>query len=192
MEPLLVDVPEPIRTPRLVLRSPLAGDGSAVNAAIQETIESLQRWMPWSRPAPTVEQTELWCRKVQAEFLARTNLALAMFRREPDGTPGEFVGNTGFHAIDWAVPRFEIGYWARRRFEGQGYVTEAVRALAAFAFDTLHAERVEIRMDDRNERSWRVAERAGFRLEGVLRRDSRDPDGGVRDTRVYARVRGDP
>ena len=34
-----------------------------------------------------------------------------------------------------------------------------------------------------------MAERCGFTLEGVLRRDSRAPDGSVRDTRVYARVR---
>jgi ribosomal-protein-serine acetyltransferase len=49
---------------------------------------------------------------------------------------------------------------------------------------------VEIRMDAGNERSWRVAERAGFRLEGVLRGDSLTPAGELRDTRVYARVRG--
>ena len=191
MEPLLIDVPESVQTPRLVLRCPRAGDGATINPAIHETLDALQAWMPWSRPAPTVEQTETWCRKSAAEFIARTNLAMVMFRRDADGSAGEFVGNTGFHNIDWAVPRLEIGYWVRRRFEGQGYVTEAVRALAAFAVDTLNAERVEVRADVRNERSWRVAERAGFRLEGVLRRDSRDPDGGVRDTRVYARVRGD-
>jgi RimJ/RimL family protein N-acetyltransferase len=55
----------------------------------------------------------------------------------------------------------------------------------------LKAERVEIRMDDHNVRSWRVAERAGFTLEGVLRRDALAPDGRVRNTRVYAQVRGD-
>ena len=88
-------------------------------------------------------------------------------------------------AVDWNVPRFEIGYWVRRRFEGQGYVTEAADAIARFAFGALGARRVEIRMDDRNERSWRVAERLGFRLEGVLRNESRE-GGGLRDTRIYA------
>jgi RimJ/RimL family protein N-acetyltransferase len=93
------------------------------------------------------------------------------------------------HRIDWAVPKFEIGYWVRTPLAGQGYVSEMVHALRAMAFETLNAERVEIRCDNANERSWRVAERCGFTLEGVLRRDSRAPDGSVRDTRVYARVR---
>lgn len=46
-------------------------------------------------------------------------------------------------------------------------------------------------MDDRNERSWRVAERCGFQLEGTLRNSARTVDGQLRDTRVYAKVRGD-
>ena len=49
---------------------------------------------------------------------------------------------------------------------------------------------VEIRTDDANSASWKVAERAGFTLEALLRGDSLTPLGEVRSTRVYARVRG--
>jgi RimJ/RimL family protein N-acetyltransferase len=45
-------------------------------------------------------------------------------------------------------------------------------------------------MDSRNVRSGRVAERAGFTFEGVLRQDTLDPSGQARDTRVYSRVLG--
>jgi ribosomal-protein-serine acetyltransferase len=65
-------------------------------------------------------------------------------------------------------------------------MTEAVVAATAFAFEQLSARRVEIRIDDRNERSCRVAERAGLLLEGVMRCDALDPEGKPRDTRVYA------
>ena len=57
-------------------------------------------------------------------------------------------------------------------------------------FDRLGARRVEIRTDDGNSSSWKVAERAGFTLEALLRGDSLTPAGEVRSTRVYARVRG--
>ena len=63
-------------------------------------------------------------------------------------------------------------------------------ALARMAFDALAARRVEIRTDDANVRSQRVAERAGFTLEAVLRFDWVSPADEPRSTRVYARVRG--
>ena len=94
------------------------------------------------------------------------------------------------HRIDWTLRKFEIGYWRRTGCEGRGFVTEAVRAMARLAFDTLNARRVEIRMDDNNVSSWRVAERAGFTLEALLRFDSATPSGEPRSTRIYARVRG--
>jgi RimJ/RimL family protein N-acetyltransferase len=180
-DPLLLDLPDEIVTQRLVLRPPRAGDGAAMNEAILETIEALQRWMPWATPVPTPEQTEAWCRGSGADFVARRQLPMLLFLR--DGGP--FVGSGGMPRLDWEVPRFEIGYWVRRRFEGQGYAAEAVGAFTRFAFETLGAQRVEIRTDDRNDRSSRVAERLGYRLEGVLRNEGRDAYG-LRDTRVYA------
>ena len=62
-------------------------------------------------------------------------------------------------------------------------------ALTQLGFDALRARRIELRMDDGNQRSRRVAERAGFTLEGVLRRQSLTPQGEPRDTRVYAKLR---
>ncbi len=113
-----------------------------------------------------------------------------IFAREADGQEGELVGGTGLHRIDWSLRRFEIGYWRKTGCEGRGIVTEATRAMARLAFDPLGARRVELRMDDNNERSWKVAERAGFTLEALLRFDALNPRGEPRSTRVYARVRG--
>ena len=90
--------------------------------------------------------------------------------------------------FDWTVPKFEIGYWCRSDLTGRGLVTEATWALARHAFESLGARRVELKMDDRNRRSWAVAERLGFRLEATLRHDVRVPDGTLRDTRVYGAV----
>ena len=183
--PLLLDLPDRLETDRLVLRPPLPGDGAAVNEAILETIDALQQWMPWATPTPTVEQTETWCRQSYADFVARRQIPLLTFLREG----GWFAGSVGVPRLDWKVPRFEIGYWVRRRFEGEGYVTEAVAELTRFCFERLSARRVDIHVDDRNERSWRVPERLGFELEGLHRHDERAPDGHLRDTRVYAKIR---
>ncbi len=86
------------------------------------------------------------------------------------------------------MPRVEVGYWVRKRFEGHGYVTEALDAVTEYCMKHLGARRVELHTDDRNQRSWRVAERCGFELEGILRNERRAIDGSLNDTRVYAKV----
>ena len=190
MDPLLIDVPERIETDRLILRCPRPGDGAVVNAAVCESLDALRPFMPWAQSAPSVEESELVCRRAQARFRLREDLVLSMFERAADGSEGRYIGGSGLHRIQWDVRRFEIGYWCRSSCAGQGFITEAVRALNRFAFDRLDARRVEVRMDGRNERSRLVAERAGFTFEGVLRGDSLTPQGEVRDTCVYARVLG--
>jgi RimJ/RimL family protein N-acetyltransferase len=190
MDPLLMDVPERIETEKLVLRSPRRGDGAIVNAAVQASLDELGPWLPWAGAGLSVDESEANCRRQQAKFILREDFVFLIFARRADGQEGELLGGTGLHRIDWGLRRFEIGYWRKTGCEGRGIVTEATRAMARLAFDSLGARRVELRMDDSNERSWKVAERAGFTLEGVLRRDTRASDGVVRDTRVYSRVRG--
>jgi RimJ/RimL family protein N-acetyltransferase len=185
--PILFDLPDRLESERLILRSPMPGDGQVVHEAIVESWESLRRWMPWARERPTLEQSEEVARRARANFIARTDLPVALFLR--DGTT--YVGGSGLHRFDWSVPRFEIGYWVRRSFEGHGYVTEAVKTLTHFAFTALAAERVEIHCSHRNERSQRVAERAGYVLEGRLRNHGREVGGELRDTLIYSLVRSD-
>lgn len=190
MDPLLIDVPERIETERLILRCPKPGDGAAVNAAVCESLDALRPFMPWAQSAPSLDESELVCRRAQARFRLREDLVLSMFERAADGGEGRYIGGSGLHRILWDVRRFEVGYWCRSNCTGQGFVTEAVCALNRVAFDQLGARRLELRTAADNERSRRVAERAGFTFEGVLRGDSLTPQGKVRDTRVYARVLG--
>jgi RimJ/RimL family protein N-acetyltransferase len=185
--PVLLDIPDAIETERLILRSPMPGDGPAVNAAILETWDSLHRWMPWARERPTVEQTEATARQLRASFITRADLPMFMFLHDRKTV----VGGTGLHRMDWSVPRFEIGYWVRRTYEGHGYVSEAVTALIRFAFRALKAERVEIHCSHRNARSQRVAEGCRFVLDGRLRNQGREPTGELRDTMVYSLVPDD-
>ncbi len=182
--PILRDFPESFETERLLIRSPLPGDGQEVFAAVTESLAELTPWMPWPKEHRSVEDSEASVRRARARFLERADLRLLLFLK---GTQ-TLVGGSGLHRIDWTVPKFEIGYWCRTRFTGRGYVTEAVRGISDFAFDVLGARRVEIRCDSRNLPSARVAERAGFRLEGELRNNELDTGGVPRNTLVYAMI----
>jgi RimJ/RimL family protein N-acetyltransferase len=190
MDPLLIDVPDRLETERLVLRVPRPGDGRILNDAIRASHGELTPWLPWAGTLPTVDESEAHCRRQQARFLLREDFVMLLFLRGAGGSDGELLGATGLHRIDWALRKFEIGYWRKTGCGQRGFMTEAVRAMARMAFDALEARRVEIRMDDRNESSWKLAERAGFTLEALLRFDSVTPAGEPRSTRIYARVRG--
>lgn len=186
VEPMLLSIPESFESRRLLIRAPRWGDGAAVNEAIKESLEQLRPWMPWAQQIPSVEDSELDIRRARLRFLERADLRLLLISKET----GQFIGSSGLHRIDWQTRKFEIGYWVRTSYGRQGYITEAVEAITNYAIHELQANRIEIRCDSRNTRSARVAERLGFTLEGILRNHERDTAGALRDTMVFAKVRG--
>jgi RimJ/RimL family protein N-acetyltransferase len=176
--------PDELRTPRLLLRPPRLEDAAAIHDAIRESFAELNPWMPWAVEPPVLQSASEFCAQSARQLADGTACNLLML----DRADGRLVGASGYPRLDWSVPSFEIGYWCRTTRVGRGYVSETTEALARHAFDELHADRVELRMDDRNRRSIAVAERLGFEFEGVLRNHVRDRHGVLRDTRVYALV----
>lgn len=182
--PILLDFPHSFETERLFIRLPLPGDSEQVLEAIKESIDHLKPWMPWAQDLPTLDELEANIRSAHCRFLERSDLRFHLFEKDTN----QFIGSSGLHRIDWTVPKFEIGYWCRKQYTGRGYITEAVRGLTVFAFKILKAKRVEIRCDIRNVRSRKVAERLGYKLEGVLRNHQVAVDGKLEDTCVYALI----
>ena len=174
--------PQIIETPRLVLRIPSVSDAPRVNAAVRESFADLHRWMKWAKEIPTVEETINRAQRANTHPIAGEDFSIWGFLKDT----GEFVLGCGLHLRDAEVPKFEIGYWCRSSYQGRGFVTEAVRALTRVGFEQMQANRIEIRCDARNERSRRVAERAGYQLEAELRHEQRAPDGVLRNTLIYA------
>jgi len=123
--PILQDFPESFEMERLLIRSPLPGDGPEMHATVNESLEVLLPWMDWPKQHGTLEDSEKQIRLNRVRFLERTDLLLLLFVK---GT-GTLVGSSGLHRMDWSVPKFEIGYWCRTRFAGNRYVTEAVRGI---------------------------------------------------------------
>jgi RimJ/RimL family protein N-acetyltransferase len=184
-DPALIEVPESFETERLTIRAPRPGDGHLVLPAIIESLPELRKFpasLPWAIGEQTPESAELFCRTGYSSFIARKDLPYLLVERNS----GLLAGCSGLHRINWSVPKIEIGYWCRTSMSGRGFITEAVRGLAAMALGKLGARRLEIITDEENVKSWRVCERCGFTLEGTLRNECRSPDGTLRNTRVYA------
>lgn len=185
---LLRDFPDSFETERLSIRAAAPEDASEARAAVAESRTELTPWISWAEQELDLDAVRENLVRARARFMLREDLRFHLFLR---GDPQRFVGSTGLHHIDWAVPRLEIGYWLRTRFAGQGYATEAVRGVTAFAFRELEAERLEIWCDARNERSAAVARRAGFRQEALLRHNERDTAGSLCDSLGFALLRED-
>ena len=85
----------------------------------------------------------------------------------------------------------EAGYWLRREARGQGAATTAVRLVSGWAFTKLGIRRLNLLTAPENAASQRVAERAGFTREGLLRAWL-PTSGGRRVSVMYSLLPGDP
>lgn len=181
------DLPEGFQTARLTIRAPRPGDGLAVYQAVVESLVELRAWpahLPWAMQPPSAQASEQYCLQGHAAFLARQDLPMLIFLKEQD----VLVGATGLHRLNWDVPKCEVGFWGRRSFARQGFITEAVTGIAQFAFKHLLVRRIECITDAANQAGRSVAERSGFSLEGIMRNERRSPDGSLRDTCILART----
>jgi RimJ/RimL family protein N-acetyltransferase len=94
----------------------------------------------------------------------------ATFGVHADGIDG-VVGGIGVRFLDGLeAGGAEVGYWVAAEARGRGVATAATRAAAAWAFGAApDLIRLQLRADTENVASNRVAEKAGFTREGVLR-----------------------
>jgi ribosomal-protein-alanine N-acetyltransferase len=173
-----------VATPRLDVRS-LEADDSAAVAEIFADKQTL-RWLPFPKEFGTIE-AKSWCTEMAAE--RRDSGAgdhYGVVRRED----GQLVGCLWTKRTDWVARVTEIAYAVAPAARGFGVAPEAVDALAV-ALVLEHAfQRIELRVAPGNLASRRVAEKAGFTYEGLLRNAGYVHSGRV-DLEVWSLVTND-
>jgi len=98
-----------------------------------------------------------------------------------------YAGSTSFLNIANADARLEIGAtWYGKEFQRTGLNRNCKYLLLEYAFDTLHAERVEFKTDERNLASRKAIEKIGGQFEGILRSHTVMHDGFRRNTVCYS------
>jgi RimJ/RimL family protein N-acetyltransferase len=185
LNPVLIDIPMPIRTPRLLIRPKQVGDGVITSTAVAETWEELHKWMRWAEHsgALTAELLEIRNRHVMASFILREGIELIGI----DTATGAAVVWCGLHDIDWQGRQCDTGCWVRKSAQGQGIATEAANAMVRYGFGALGMRRIGLTHSDGNEASRRIAEKLGFSFEGIQRRANVLPGGKHADRYCYAR-----
>lgn len=106
-------------------------------------------------------------------------------------TTGELLGSVSLFHIDQDQREAEIGYWVTPSARGRGLANRAVRLAAGFAFGTLQIRRIVLYHAVENVASCRVANAAGFQLEGTMRESHRYGDGAYHDEHIHGRLAAD-
>ena len=107
---------------------------------------------------------EFWAKR--HELRAKGDFYGLVIADPPDDAP---LGVVNLYALDLKHRRCELGIWLVPAGRGRGAACEAMRLLCAWAFDRYGLQRIALRTLPDNEPMVRLAERAGFTFEGVLR-----------------------
>lgn len=131
--------------------------------AIDQSLHHLRPWMPWAmhEPEPLRAKTKR-LQKFQSDYHAGIDYVLGVFNRAET----ELLGSTGLHTR-LQGNALEIGYWVNSLHTGKGICTEIVAALTKLAFEVESLDRLEIRCDEKNTPSARIAQKCGYRLNEV-------------------------
>jgi RimJ/RimL family protein N-acetyltransferase len=160
----VIAVPDPPLTDGVVtLRQWVSADVLTLVESIDGD-EEMTRWMD-AIPQPYLDaEAQSWIEQASSYWHSGTSAPFAV----TDAETGAVLGGVGFGWVgDEGVG--EVGYWLRSDARGRGLTTRAVRLISNWSFAELKCQRLQLRADANNFASQRVAEKAGFMREGVLR-----------------------
>jgi len=149
--------------------------------ALYQVFSNVEAMRYWSHPPFTrLDQARELVSEIHDCFARRTLFQWGIARRDDD----RVLGTCTLSSVDAKNLRAELGYALGWAHWGNGWMTEALGALLAFAFGELGLRRLEADVDPRNARSIKSLEKIGFQREGYLR-ERWCVDGEVQDSIVY-------
>jgi RimJ/RimL family protein N-acetyltransferase len=160
MPPLPLPDP-PLSDGRIALREKSEADIPALVAAVQDPLIPRYTRVPSPYGERQAREFLVYQRRRREEGV---ELSLLVVDAEND----DLLGAVGAR-VDRRNECADIGYWVAREARGRGVASGAVVLLGAWLFQALELARLQVHTEVDNVASQRVAERAGFRREGVLR-----------------------
>jgi RimJ/RimL family protein N-acetyltransferase len=177
---------------RLYLRPLIAADESAVAVALRD--QGVMRWNAGLAiiAAPETQRAAMWLRVREQGW---SNGSAANFA-VTDATTGELLGTVGIRDIHRAPQQALASYWTMPEARGQGVAAQALDVVCRWGFGAqdsggLGLHRIALDHALTNPGSCRVAEKAGFRLEGTMRGSFIDYEGQRYDSHLHARLATD-
>ena len=180
----------PITTKRLLIELPMEQVAESLFAMTYGPGgQSVTSKLLWNGPID-VEEISAWCHKYASNDFNDGGHHWVITQRDSVGRDGPLVmGAIGLTPGEQAGMA-SLGYWLGEAFWGQGYMTDAVRAVVNHGFGVLNLSRIEACAFTTNPASSAVLRKVGFEPEGI-RRGSAYKYGEWIDQHVWAALRTD-
>jgi [ribosomal protein S5]-alanine N-acetyltransferase len=184
-----VDPDLEIRGARVYLRHPVMQDYSVWAELRAASRAHLTPWEPlWTRDELSRSNFRRRLRQYHREIREDLGYAYLIFR----DADSRLVGGLNVSNVRRGIAQAaSIGYWTGAPFAGHGLMTDAVRTIVHYGFDTLRLHRLEAACLPSNVASQRVLEKAGFKREGLARRYLKI-NGEWQDHDLFALLSDDP
>lgn len=174
-----------IETDRLILRRYVIEDADAMykNWASDSEVTKFLTWQPHSSVEVSRGIIENWLKEYSDEKYYQWAIVLKANGNEP-------IGDISVGQMNEDISMVHIGYCLGRAWWRRGIMSEALKAVMDFMFDTVEVNRVEARHDPRNPNSGKVMQKCGMKYEGTLRSADRNNQG-ICDACYYALLRSE-
>lgn len=147
----------------LVLRSLQPGDATALFKAVDASRNHLRPWLPWVDMTTKPEHSLQYIQQSVINQANQTGIALAIIHKQ------QIIGCMGMHNWDHDLKKAQLGYWISKEYQGRGIINNCLKSFITFLFNKVGLNKIEIQFIVANTRSATVAQRLGFKVEGILR-----------------------
>lgn len=147
---------------------------------IDKDRDRLSKYLPWPKFIKSKEDEEIFISTCIDNWNNFKAIQYAIYLNDSN----EYLGNIGAFNFDLQNDNCEIGYWILGKFEGHGYISEALSILQKNLFN-LGFHRLYIRCEPSNNRSKSVPIKANFIFEGIMQGSAKKDDEYI-DLEVYS------
>lgn len=167
--PLRIAVQTRFESERLLLRCYTLSDAPTLSISFNNNQRRLKQDFPNRvKKIWTEEDAETFIWQKNQEWERREAFHIGIWEKKGEAYAGEIC----YKDIAWKISKADVGYYVLNEFDGKGITTEALTMTLPFAFEILEMRKLQIRCSSENLASQWVAEKCGFKPEGVLRNDS--------------------
>lgn len=150
----------------ILLRTYQLDDNQELFIAIDESRQHLRPWLNWVDNTTKPEHSLHFIQHSLHQLHAQEGIALGIFHKRA------IIGGIGMHHWDQTISKAQLGYWISKAYEGKGIINTCMTRFIDFLFEKVGLNKLEIHFITNNQRSARVAEKLGFKVEGVIRESS--------------------